>query len=58
MLPPFEAKVLFLRLFSMVGYDEDLLARKDMSKPVLETLLISGPILMLSFMRQLGPRGV
>lgn len=58
MVPTFEAKVLFLRLFSMVGYDEDLLARKDMSKPVLETLLISGPILMLTSMRQLGPRGV
>lgn len=49
----------FSRLFSTVGHKEDSLARMDMSKPALGTLLlISGLVLMLTSMRQLGPRRV
>lgn len=42
---------------SMVGHNEDLLAQKDVSRPVLG-LLVSGLALTLTSMRQLGPRGV
>lgn len=54
MVSPLEATALFLGLFSMFGYNEDLLARKDMSKPV----LISGLVLMLISMRRMRPREV
>lgn len=37
MILPLGAKVLFLGVFSiMVGYNEDLLAKKDVSEPGLE----------------------